>query len=412
MKKLATLILALAMLLSLSAPALAEPVQLEMWTWSTEQTSGLTKMVDIFNEQHEGEIFVNLSFLPWNDMWTKLQASGMAQDATGADVYGTGTQYSYDYARNGWILDISDLYESGAIDASKYPDICKDLFTVDGKLIGVIKDYDGVGVFYNKALFDAAGVAYPADTWTWDEYIAACDALQKAMPEGSFATTVGASMQCFWGSLFYSNGGIIWDENNMCHLDSPENIEVMEAIYSTVEKGYSPTMDELAEVGAGDRFKNSTVAMLFDGSWATAELYSILGENLGVTTIPYFDTPKVDINSVAWVGNAYTNHPEEVKTFLTYLATYEAQSATHEVVIPAYEGTDAEWAAAFESIGSANFMKWHEDGSGFPKPMPTTHGMEAVTIAETAIADCLYEGSNFAEILGAAADESDALMVE
>lgn len=40
-------------------------------------------------------------------------------------------------------------------------------FTYDGSLYAIPKDFDTVGLWYNKALFDAAGVAYPDDSWTW-----------------------------------------------------------------------------------------------------------------------------------------------------------------------------------------------------------------------------------------------------
>ena len=57
-------------------------------------------------------------------------------------------------------------------------------------------------------------------------------------------------------------------------------------------------------------------------------------------------------------------------------------------------------------------LNWKTDGSGYMKPMPTTHGMEAVTIIESAVADCFYECENVEEILTQAAAESDALMAE
>lgn len=46
-----------------------------------------------------------------------------------------------------------------------------------GSLLGLPKDFTGVGFYYNKTLFDQAGVAYPSkDGWTWDEFI---DAARK-----------------------------------------------------------------------------------------------------------------------------------------------------------------------------------------------------------------------------------------
>lgn len=405
MKRMAILTLAICMLFCFTATA---EVELELYGWMTEQESGLTAMVDIFNEKNEGEISVHMSLIPWGTMWQKIQVAANAQDANCADVYATGTQYSYDYARNGWLLDIQDLFDSGAIDLSNFNQASLDPFTVEGKVIGVPKDYDSVAVFYNKAIFDDAGVAYPDGDWTWAEFAETAKKLANA-EKGVYGVSVEGDVQCTTASLFASNGGRIWDENNLCVIDSPENVEVMKSLYALIEEGTSPTIDELAEVSSRDRFQNGALGMRMDGSWMTAQYNNVLGENLGITTLPYFDAPKTNINTVAWVGHAYTAHPEEAKALLTYLGSYEAAHATSGVVIPAFKGTDQEWAGMFPNIGVENFFKWQTDGSGFMKPMPTAHGMEAVTIVQSYMTECLYSGEIEAN-LAAAVAECNAIM--
>ena len=43
-------------------------------------------------------------------------------------------------------------------------------------------------MYYNKDMFDAAGVAYPTDDWTWDDYTAAAEKLTKPMDPSTVPT--------------------------------------------------------------------------------------------------------------------------------------------------------------------------------------------------------------------------------
>ena len=49
----------------------------------------------------------------------------------------------------------------------------------DGKQYLLPKDFSPLAVYYNKKLFDAAGVAYPKDGWTWDEFLDTAQKLTK-----------------------------------------------------------------------------------------------------------------------------------------------------------------------------------------------------------------------------------------
>ena len=45
-----------------------------------------------------------------------------------------------------------------------------DAYTIGRKNLGIPKDFDTNGLFYNKELFDKAGLAYPTDDWTYDDF--------------------------------------------------------------------------------------------------------------------------------------------------------------------------------------------------------------------------------------------------
>ena len=45
----------------------------------------------------------------------------------------------------------------------------------DGSVYGFPRDISVEVLYYNKDIFDEAGVAYPDDTWTWDDFLAAAE---------------------------------------------------------------------------------------------------------------------------------------------------------------------------------------------------------------------------------------------
>ncbi|NIQ99401.1 MAG: extracellular solute-binding protein, partial [Gemmatimonadales bacterium] len=57
-----------------------------------------------------------------------------------------------------------------------YPDLV-DLCRHEGALFSLPRYTSVYVLFYNKDLFDAAGLAYPDNTWTWDDYLSAARTL-------------------------------------------------------------------------------------------------------------------------------------------------------------------------------------------------------------------------------------------
>jgi multiple sugar transport system substrate-binding protein len=90
---------------------------------------------------------------------------------TAPDVFSVNALHMVDYIHNGYLLDISDLFENGTVDLANYAPQTYSTSTVNGETWGIPRDFDTIAVFYNKAIFDQANVAYPADDWTWDDFV-------------------------------------------------------------------------------------------------------------------------------------------------------------------------------------------------------------------------------------------------
>ena len=116
------------------------------------------------------DVVIEVQVTSWNEYWTKLEAATMARQAP--DIFWMHTNEILKYADNGKLPDCSAIVET-----EHFSDISlANASGSDGKLYAVPKDKDSVGLVYNKEMFDAAGVSYPDDTWTWDTL---CEASKK-----------------------------------------------------------------------------------------------------------------------------------------------------------------------------------------------------------------------------------------
>ncbi len=405
MKKL--LVLVLALVLALSSTAFAA-VELEMNYWMSEQETGIQAAVDAFNASQD-EIHVNASTVPWGQYWDKLVTGLPAGSAP--DIFSINALNVRDYARNGYLLDITSLFDDGSVDLTKFPQHVIDTHTVDGTLWGIPKDFDSIAVFYNKDMFDAAGVAYPSDDWTWDEFIATAKALTDP-DSGVYGVAIQASGQECCYDYIFGNGGQVFDETGACVVNSPESAEALQKLADAilVEK-VSPTVEDQFETSADTMFQSGMIAMTFGGSWNMGTYADVFGESLGVAPMPIMKERKTISHCLSWVGAASTQHPEEVKKFLAFMGTYDAQATTASFVIPAYEGCDALWAAAFESYNTDAFLGAATEGWAVPLPAADKNTQQIFTRFDDYMTEILSTGEVEAN-LAAMQDEFNGLLAE
>ena len=386
MKKILVLVLALAMALGSTAFA---AVELEMNYWMSEQETGIMAAIDAFNASQD-EIHVNASTVPWAQYWDKLVTGLPAGSAP--DIFSINALNVRDYAKNGYLLDITDLFESGRVDVEKFAPSAVKTHTVDDVLWGIPKDYDSIAVFYNKDLFDAAGVDYPTDDWTWDEFIEIAKALTDA-DNGVYGVAIQPTGQQFGYDYIYGNGGEVFAEDGSCVVYSPASVEAIQKLADAIlVEGISPTVEDQVELNADTRFQSGMIAMTFNGSWQMGAYAGVFGDRVGVAALPIMSERKTISHSLSWVGAATTEHPEEVKTFLEWMGTYDAQAMTAEVVIPAYEGCDTLWAEAFADYNTEAFLGASAEGWGVPLPAADKNTQEIFSRFDDYMTEMLSSG--------------------
>lgn len=338
--------------------------ELKMIFWDSVQESGLVKMAEGFMEKNPG-CTVTVETVAWDEYWTKLLAA--AQGGNMPDVVVMHPDEVQNYAEGGMLLDLTEILEGEKANSDNFPQYIVDDFKVGDGYYGIPKDIGTVGLYYNKDLFDAAGVDYPTSDWTWDDLMNAAEQLTDK-ENGVYGMIAENNGQDFYWNLIWQNGGDIMDEENkVCLFDSQESIEAMEYAVSFIEKGFSPTASDLANLTNDEYFESGKAAMTFALSSMLNEYLNVEDLNFGVAELPTGKEKGVICSGMAFSVAANTKYPEAAKALVEYLGSEEGQTIQAEsgIAIPAYNGTQQPWVDQF-AVDVSAFVKCPDYGHTSP----------------------------------------------
>ena len=263
MKKLVSLILALAVALSLTGAAFAEePVTITYATFSASgaQEETLKKMVEVFEEKNP-DIKVDVQLTGYDDYFTKLATTVGGGNAP--DVFEMNMENFLAYMLRGACADLT-----GLVDPASYSEGTLSAVSSDGKLYAVPMSFSTCVLFYNKALFDQAGIDYPDDTWTWTEAQAAAEKI-RALGDDIWGYYQPISYNEFYKSVKGNGGSLLNEDYTAFTVNTPENVAVLEAMLARVrgEDRVMPNAEDMAGRGDWDLFSEGKLGMLVSGIW-------------------------------------------------------------------------------------------------------------------------------------------------
>lgn len=396
MKKLFSMVMAFAMLFTCVSTALAENiVTLDLWMWDDAQQPAIRAMADEYEASHPNvkiEISCQADVSGLNQ---KVQATIGTADAP--EIFFMNYNLAAEYIPLGIVADLSPYN----IDQSELASGIVNAYTQDGKVYAVAKDTDSYAVFYNKALFDKAGVPYPEASWTIADF---CETAKKLTGDGVIGWTNSGSDRV-WYNFIYANGGNIYSEDGTkAAINTPESAEVIQMLMDLTNDGYAYNGAQLGEVSDTAAFTSGIAAMTINGSWMISQYAGALGDNLGIVELPSGKAGKFSANhGIGYSTTTSNEHMEETVDFLRYLATYDAQVKQIEVVIPANLTCASAWESVYPDVNVGAFMNALAYGRGYLSSVNAT-------LARTAYQDTLARLRNgefaTAEEFCAAAEEA------
>ncbi len=276
----------------------ATTVRALMWSNGPIIDGHFEDRMNAFNEAHAGEIEVDLQFLPWDQYWQKLQLAYASGDPY--DIYFWDVQ-AYGHFKNGLIKNLQPLIdETGALDPERYPTDKFDVWRLDGEnMYAMPENFQTFALYYNKALFDAEGLEYPNDTWTYDDFVAAAEALTKR--DGDRVTQWGCNtgnLSVWWGlqTLSWAAGDAFFDqqlEPTKFQFANDANVEALDFVRALVnDHKVAPSPSVASNSPDTTGFQSGMVGMVLEGSWSISG-FAELPFEWGLTTSPLWKDNRV-----------------------------------------------------------------------------------------------------------------------
>ena len=263
MKKLLSLVLALAMLLTMMTTVFAEePITITYahFSGAGAQEETLKKMIAIFEQKNPG-IKVDLQITGFEDYFTKLATVVGGKNAP--DCFEMNMENYLAYMLRGACADLSDLvnkdsYSAGTLEA----------VSSEGKLYAVPMSFSTCVLFYNKTLFDQANVAYPTNDWIWADAQAAAEKI-AALGDDIWGYYQPITYNEFYKSVKGNGGSLLNEDYTAFTVNSSENVAVLDAMIKRVrgENHVQPTAEEMAGRGDWDLFTEGKLGMIITGIW-------------------------------------------------------------------------------------------------------------------------------------------------
>jgi multiple sugar transport system substrate-binding protein len=197
------------------------------------------------------------------------------------------------YSGKGQIISLNEYVAGSGIDMAQRYGTTGGLvqaYTWEGNLYAMPDRGGALILYYNKDMFDAAGIAYPTQDWTWAEFL---DAAQKlTVRNGDTVEVYGFAAGDWWPwwmSFIYQNGGAVLDANNKPVVNSPEAVEAMQFYNDLVYvHKVAPSAEDYANMGQGSPdplFAQGKVAMSMTGFWAVNGLSRVKGLNWDIAPL-------------------------------------------------------------------------------------------------------------------------------
>jgi multiple sugar transport system substrate-binding protein len=238
-----------------------EGVELTVWGGSsgTAEDEALTELLEAFN----AETGASAVFEAQSDMTTALNTALAGGDPP--DVFYVDSNNLPDLAAAGALAPVPDGTLTDPDDI--YPSL-REAFTFDGTWYCPPKDFSTLGLVYDPAALEAAGVAVPT---TWEELAAAAEALTTDTQAG---LAMGVEYPRWAVFMFQAGADLTNEDVSEITLDTPEAREALQFVADQYTAGNFVRPSDVDAGWAGEAFGQGKAAMTIEGNWIVGYLES------------------------------------------------------------------------------------------------------------------------------------------
>lgn len=284
-----------------------------------EKTEFQSSIYPAYHKQYPN---VNISFEAIPD--SRVKAVIQIASGTGADVINLGDGDVLFYADKKALKDLVPYVGRSFI--NQYLPATVAIGKVGSKQYALPKDYSPVAVYYNKALFKAAGLKFPGAGYTWQQLRS--DALTLSKKSGSWSVLMDATWQRLADAAVRSLGGSLVSKDGkhvQGYMDSPATVKAVTFFTNLVTKDHvapTPTQRTAATNGGADPFAQGKVGLEITGIWPSPTYDTTKGLSYGIAPFPTTSGVKAT-NTICYAGfgvTATTKYPQQAAALVKLMS--------------------------------------------------------------------------------------------
>lgn len=282
----------------------------------------LEQLVEEFNDSQDA-VTIEMEISPWDQFFQRLLPS-LASDE-GPDLVAMDTAQMPQYIVRGAFRPLDDYYADESTESDALVQAAVDATKWDGVTYGVPMNFTTLLLYWNKDLFEAAGLDPEAPPETWEQF---ADYAVQLTGDGQYGLAIADNNTIpMWPILLWgSGGGVVSDDGTTSLLDAPETIEALELWGGLVrDEGISPI--GLGGADADNLFQTERAAMEIVGPWMTTG-FTEAGIDFGLAPPPAGPAGPVTLGtSVAFAINAQSDDAtaEAAKEFIKFWNSTDSQ---------------------------------------------------------------------------------------
>ena len=338
--------------------------------WDKDQVPAMQQVVDEFRKEHP-EIEVDIQLTPFSTYWTRLQTSIVGGGAP--DVFWMNAPNIAKFARYGTLLPLSERLRAAGVTLAEHPADLVQLYRYRGEQYGVPKDFDTISLFYNRELFDKAGIAYPDETWTWQHVLdAAVELRDPSRAVFGFSAELDRQ-RVLYPAVFRNEGWVLRDGRS--GFDDEATIGGLRTLTDAVARGLAPNGMASADTRGRELFQGGKLAMLNGLPNDSNNAYKdpAVRARTGVAVLPRGKVRATVIHGLANAVNARTPYPDACVAFVQFMAgrvagEIQGRSGT---ILPSFAGTQQAFLDAKPEFRMRSFTDQVAYATAYPASVNT-----------------------------------------
>lgn len=300
---------------------------------TSEVSEGTTVSLIVWNEPMEDKemdwyyqceqatgIGVDVTVIPDTEYSSKLNQ--MVATKADADIMIVWENDIANFAQAGGILSLDDYLADSSIEQGDFIEAVASLSDGLGATYGLPWCAATEILYYNQGMFDAAGINYPNNDWSYEEFLAAAEALTQYNEDGS-TSVYGCALpnaQTWWAGVGAA-GDLIYDSSSGQLVIGDGAVSFLQSSKDMVDAGIMPEPSS----DTADLFSSGQAAMSWQGSWMIGVYGGNLDFNWDIATLPTDEIKYNTLHTGFFTISSTCKDPDAAWKVIEYMMSEEGQ---------------------------------------------------------------------------------------